>query len=867
MSSISRKETSKIAIPQTIRNKIRSLEDRACCKFGDGVTDTISARELETRTKAASTTTRGAGNSETQENLGTMRVFISDLSSTFGEELVRYCQEADIEVVGTVASKSEQTIFKRRIQAHASSDTPHAVVEPVALLSDKLAWAKLIKASTVVVASLVNDTKVALEMLRVHEKREESDDDNDEAAENAAESNAVKKFIAISSVLTWSKNAAFAKETSPEGPVPHQEDAYKTRKPARKYAELKTAETQILSANRPDELETYLVAAGLVYGGAQSNFHLVFRDAWMYPERDLRVPSIPGGGGVANGMNLLPMISVYDLAILTFRLASAPSAQPKSYLLAVDKACRSTTLRDVCCGLSILLGNGNLRDVADNDEADELLVEEDDGLVAPLQLHLCFDTEDAVMNQLVGPEEWKHYETGLLGNLPFYVDDFIHAMDLRPLKTVVLGPPQVGKTQLSKKLAKDYYLPYISLQSLVDEVFPASSESQQQQQSSEDDAAENASPPLAVVQQEDATDEELKKVRESLCEWRDASKQLQELPEAAVIDLLRWKLCSASCRNQGYVLDGLPVTEEQATKVFALLHKADDGGEGEEEGEGGESGNPADGESGEKAEREDGADGAGGEDGKSGGHSLGNLRSKALLAQLRPRRHIQTPNRVIVLNAPRALLETRAQQLSEEEAEATANTQSAFETRHAAFASHIDAIATVFEQKKNATEDKDGDDGIEVLELHLESEDAFRNTETFHDAIKKYLEQGGKTSKPPCNFHPTRDEIRHMQREFEAKRLEEDAKARQLAAEQDEKDAADQEARVAAERARLELIQREETELLEARAKPLRAYLMDTVLPALTEGMLEVVKVQPDDPIDYLAEFLFKKGREMDTAT
>uniref|UniRef100_K3WW11 Adenylate kinase n=1 Tax=Globisporangium ultimum (strain ATCC 200006 / CBS 805.95 / DAOM BR144) TaxID=431595 RepID=K3WW11_GLOUD len=787
-----------------------------------------------------------------------MRVFISDLSSTFGEQLTTYCQEAEIQVVGAIASKSQQTLFKRKLQAYASSDTPDAVKEPVALLSDKPAWSKLIQKSTiVVVTSLANDTKLAMEMLKVHEKRDDNageDNENDEAVK--------RKFIAISSILTWSKNAAFAKEMSPEGPVPHHEDEFKTRKPARKYAELKTAETQILSANRSDELETYIVAAGLVYGGAQSNFHMVFRDAWMCPAKDLLVPSIPGGG-VKDGMNLLPMISVYDLAMLTFRLASAPAPQPKNYLLAVDNASRSTTLRDVCCGLSILLGNGKVRDVAGNDEADELLVEEDDGLVAPLQLHLCFDTQEAVMNQLVAPDEWKHYETGLLGNLSFYVDDFIQAMDLRPLKTVVLGPPQVGKTRLSKKLARDYYLPYISMQSVVDEALPASEYEQQRQQAIEDgtEADENATPSAAP--QDDGVDEELKKLRESLREWRSANKQLQELPEVLVIDLLRWKLCSASCRNQGYVLDGLPVTEEQASKVFAGLYKANGDGEDGNDGEG-EGDNPADTESNDKAKGDD-AEGAG-EDGESGSLSLGKSRSKTLLAQLRPRRQVEAPNRVIVLHAPRALLESRAQQLSEEDAIATANTEAAFETRHAEFASQIEAIATFFETKTSVTA-VDATNGIEVLELHLESEDAYRDAETFHDAIKNYLEQGGKTSKPPCNFHPTRDETRQMQREFEAKRRDDEVRARKQAAEQEEKDAVDQEARLAAERARLELIQREETELLEARAKPLRAYLMDTVLPALTEGMLEVVKVQPDDPIDYLAEFLFRKGREMDAAT
>lgn len=44
----------------------------------------------------------------------------------------------------------------------------------------------------------------------------------------------------------------------------------------------------------------------------------------------------------------------------------------------------------------------------------------------------------------------------------------------------------------------------------------------------------------------------------------------------------------------------------------------------------------------------------------------------------------------------------------------------------------------------------------------------------------------------------------------------------------------------------------EEKELLETQSVPLRNYLMKHVLPTLTEGLVEICKVKPDDPIDYL---------------
>lgn len=39
---------------------------------------------------------------------------------------------------------------------------------------------------------------------------------------------------------------------------------------------------------------------------------------------------------------------------------------------------------------------------------------------------------------------------------------------------------------------------------------------------------------------------------------------------------------------------------------------------------------------------------------------------------------------------------------------------------------------------------------------------------------------------------------------------------------------------------------------------------MDNVVPHLTEGLIELCKEIPDDPVDYLSNFLLKKADEID---
>lgn len=60
----------------------------------------------------------------------------------------------------------------------------------------------------------------------------------------------------------------------------------------------------------------------------------------------------------------------------------------------------------------------------------------------------------------------------------------------------------------------------------------------------------------------------------------------------------------------------------------------------------------------------------------------------------------------------------------------------------------------------------------------------------------------------------------------------------------------------------LHVVQAEEQQLLAAQCKPLREYLIKFVFPTLTRGLLETARIKPDDPVDFLAEFLFKENPE-----
>ena len=97
--------------------------------------------------------------------------------------------------------------------------------------------------------------------------------------------------------------------------------------------------------------------------------------------------------------------------------------------------------------------------------------------------------------------------------------------------------------------------------------------------------------------------------------------------------------------------------------------------------------------------------------------------------------------------------------------------------------------------------------------------------------------------------------------EIEHKRAEKEAEEKKLFEEDTKRDKVEREKR---EAKKLEAIRENERDLLDKRSQPIRQYLMDKVVPHLTEGLINLCKETPDDPTDFLANFLLKRADELD---
>jgi len=145
---------------------------------------------------------------------------------------------------------------------------------------------------------------------------------------------------------------------------------------------------------------------------------------------------------------------------------------------------------------------------------------------------------------------------------------------------------------------------------------------------------------------------------------------------------------------------------------------------------------------------------------------------------------------------------------------------------------------------------------IDIVKMNVE-EDTSTNMQETADKVTKLMGR-------PRNYGPTAEELEEMQRLDEERRIQQETIERAEREKHEAEEAADRRRKQEEWTARLEEVKKEEAEMLESQALPLRNYLMKHVMPTLTQGLMDCCKVRPDDPVDYLAEYLFKHNPQVD---
>jgi adenylate kinase len=681
-----------------------------------------------------------------------MRIYIHNVGGYVGSALSHILAEGEHEVIG---SYYEENVSGGESSVGGSNKS----VTELASVSDLDKVNELILSSdTIIFAAAepgaLDHTRAALRLLK------------------RGGYEGTKQFILLSSVMTWARTK-LANETAETG---LREETYTKRKAAASCSQLKTLETQTMALAR-ENLQTCVIAPGMLYGAGENALHALFRQAWLCKGPLPIVHSTRGGA------NVLPMIHVKDMArVVSGVVASQPDS---SYVVAVDKS--RNTLRDVVSSISSSLGLGGTKDLT-REETQELMLSDPD--VGALNMHIFFDAESTTSNTM--GIEWG-CEEGFVTNIDSVVTEYKNARDLRPVRLVVCGPPACGPTQsIAERLAQNYFVPLITPASalaaaLYEPPAPVPVETKEG-----DEEAEEAPEPPEPTPEEVAASE----LREEVKAAGD------NIPDTLMCRVVNTLLSTRPCQNQGWILQGYPKTWREATGLWAA---------GELE--------------------EGGADDVDPEAPLPEGEETGKHK----------------PTGVVLLDgADEWLLECAMEaEMKEEEFNGAL---SSYRTRNAD--DNERSPASFFES---------------VLRVDTISHTVDSSTSIDQVLDDTYLavEKGGK----PFNYHPTPEEEAESLRTALAEQKR-NAETQAEAAEQKRAEEEAERTRRETEQARrLEEIKQQEEELLEARSAPLRAYLMKHVIPTLTEGLIETCKVMPEDPVDYLAEFMFRASPAVETKT
>ncbi|NWZ63152.1 KAD7 kinase, partial [Acrocephalus arundinaceus] len=385
-------------------------------------------------------------------------------------------------------------------------------------------------------------------------------------------------------------------------------------------------------------------------------------------------------------------------------------------------------------------------------------------------------------------------EEGLIENIAQVVTEYKQTRGLLPLKVYIHGPPASGKSTIAKELCKHYKLHYVRTNDVISEKIAYLEQIVAKELEKVEVEGEEVEGEGEDVQEEEEG-EDIEAAKELLEAIKENMKRNKgRLGDEYLIKIMKDKLMSKPCRNQGYVLDGFPETYEQATDLF-------------------------------KEEEEEEAKG-----------------------KMPKFNEIIIPEFIFSLTASDEFLINRVINLPESEVAGTHYTE-------------IQFLVNLKRFRKSNTDDVTVLNYFDELEIHPQ----FIDIAVYEDSenkltVSKIIKEIGE----PRNYGLTDEEKEALERQAAEERIVKEAQEK---AEQEHKEAKEREERMARWEEwnkQQEEVKKQEQELLEAQSVPLRNYLMKNVMPTLMQGINECCRIRPDDPVNFLAEYLFKNSPDID---
>ena len=675
------------------------------------------------------------------------------------------------------------------------------------------------------------------------DEEEKQDEENPEGEEGEEKKRVYKRIIKVKII----KPKIFKR-------VGYREKDYKQRIPIEFYKRFKEYEDYLLNL-KFENLNIYIICAGIPYGGCETTFNYFFKSAWL--QNPIELPYYNEGN------NLIPTIHIKDLARIVRRIADNKAEFP--YIFAFDRT-KDSSLKNIISSISKNIGSGKTVSIPYNKNLiRNISLKEEDFFIDKLKyeknkLVMNITKHELMWTRFLGidvmlkkskylGEDYEWYcKEGIPANCPKLLKEFCSYRYLRPLKIILNCKNENYRKLFAEKISKFYNIPILNFELMM----------------------EKLNQNISDNEEEKFMNEKYYKLKERLDfleanpDFKNEANELLFNKTEILYECLKYLLKSNAAVNRGYVLEGIPVNMDEINSIYYYKKemkpnpdeeeekppeeeeieeeeeekkdeekKQEEKKEEEEENKDEQDEDKKEGEEDEKKDEEDEnkeneenkeeekKEEENNEEGQEGEGKKKKKKKKK--KKIKPKKYKTKFEKTLL---PESIITL---------------------TKIDKKTSDVDNTFWEVEQFYQ-------DNKIEIMNLVYEEEEKDDPEELF-EMMRIYIERNGR----PFNYFKLKDEDINMNRINyvdnkktgidERKKKEEEEKQRKI----------DEEENLYWKKMeeRIENIKKDKSQLEENQKVPTRKFLLVNIMPTLTKGLLEVCKINPIDPIDYLADFLF----------
>ena len=632
--------------------------------------------------------------------------------------------------------------------------------------------------------------------------------------------------------------------------VGFREKDYKQRVPIEFYKRFKEYEDYLLDL-KFENLNIYILCAGIPYGGCETTFNYFFKSAWL--QNPIELPYYNEGN------NLVPTIHIKDLARMVKRIADNKAEFP--YIFAFDRT-KDTSLKNIISSISKNIGSGKTVSIPyDKDLIRNIPLKEEDFFIDKLKyeknkLVMNITKHELTWTRFLGidvmlkkskylGEDYEWYcKEGIPANCQKLLKEFCSYRYLRPLKIILNCKNEKYRKLFAEKISKFYNIPIINFELMIEQLNQNISENEEEKYMNE-----------KFYKLKERLD-----FLESHPDFKNEANELLYDKNEILYECLKYLLKSNAAVNRGYVLEGIPVTKDEINSIYYYKKEIKTNPEDEEkppeeeEQEDEEEEKKDD----EKEEKKDDEENKEDEDKKEGDEE-------------EEKKDEDDENKDEENKEEEKKEEEKAPEEGEADGEGKKKKKKKKKKKikpkkyKTKFEKTLlpESVITLSKIDKQ-TSDVDisfweveqfyQENKIEIMNLVYEDEEKDDPEETF-EMMRIYIERNGR----PFNYFKLKDEDINMNRINYVENKKNDIDNQLKKREEEKQQKIDEEESLYWKKMeeRIETIKKDKSQLEENQKITTRKFLLVNIMPTLTKGLLEVCKINPIDPIDYLADFLF----------